>query len=136
MSVCSTSGIVTVSTSASAESNRHSSTRVACSEKIAKLTPTPSQVAPSGEGEPGHTRIFRRGTEDLRTTHSHARATRPAAPKPQRRRALRAEARAKADGKPVAPGGVQHEEAPIHGQSQGDLDSQRPHRDLPRRRAR
>jgi hypothetical protein len=31
---------------------------VACSEKIAKLTPTPSQVAPSGYGAPGQTRIF------------------------------------------------------------------------------
>ena len=42
---------VSDSTSASGESNRHSSTRVACSEKIAKLTPTPSHVAPSGYGD-------------------------------------------------------------------------------------
>src|SRR6185312_1404244 len=54
------------STSASGESNRHSSTRVACSEKIAKLTPTPSQVAPSGDGAPGQTRIFLVGTEGVR----------------------------------------------------------------------
>ena len=48
--------------SASAESNRQSSTRVACSEKIAKLTPTPSQVAPSGCGAPGQTRRLLLGT--------------------------------------------------------------------------
>src|SRR6185437_4974384 len=30
-------------------------TASACSEKIAKLTPSPSQVAPSGYGRPGHT---------------------------------------------------------------------------------
>jgi hypothetical protein len=30
------------------ESNRHSSTFVACSEKRAKFTPEPSHVAPSG----------------------------------------------------------------------------------------
>ena len=35
------------------ESKRHNSTRVACSEKIAKLTPAPSQVAPRGKGRPG-----------------------------------------------------------------------------------
>ena len=46
MSVCSVSGIVSDSTSASTESNRQSSTRVACSENSAKLTPTPSHVAP------------------------------------------------------------------------------------------
>ena len=33
---------------ASSESNRHSSTLVACAEKSAKLTPTPVQVAPRG----------------------------------------------------------------------------------------
>src|SRR5512141_466789 len=65
MSVCSGSGIVTDSTSASTESNRHSSTRAACSEKIAKLTPTPSQVAPSGYGDPGQTLITRFGTAKL-----------------------------------------------------------------------
>ena len=42
-------------TPASASSNRHSSTAVACSEKSAKLTPPPSQVAPSGWGLPGQT---------------------------------------------------------------------------------
>src|SRR6188768_2938179 len=66
MSVCSGNGIVTDSTSSAGESNRHSSTRVACSEKIAKLTPTPSQVAPSGDGAPGHTRMFLVGTEGVR----------------------------------------------------------------------
>src|SRR5262245_36824711 len=66
MSVCSGSGIVSDSTSASAESNRQSSTRVACSEKIAKLTPTPSQVAPSGYGVPGQTRKLFFGTGVIR----------------------------------------------------------------------
>src|SRR5215468_12488985 len=63
MSVCSGRGIVTDSTSSSAEANRQSSTRVACSEKIAKLTPTPSQVAPSGYGVPGQTRKLLFGTD-------------------------------------------------------------------------
>ncbi len=45
------------SISASAESNRHSSILAANSEKIAKFTPRPSQVAPRGCGEPGHTRM-------------------------------------------------------------------------------
>src|SRR5688500_12365574 len=44
------------SRSASGESNRHSSTDVACSENRAKFTPRPSQVAPSGYGRPGQTR--------------------------------------------------------------------------------
>src|SRR4029453_15636828 len=56
MSVCSGSEIVSDSTSASAESKRQSSTRGACSEKMAKLTPPPSHVAPSGYGVPGQTR--------------------------------------------------------------------------------
>jgi len=43
--------------SASAESNRHSSTLVAFSEYSAKLVPLPSQVAPKGYGRPGQTRI-------------------------------------------------------------------------------
>src|SRR5262245_32514184 len=73
MSVCSGRGIVTDSTSASTESKRHNSTLVACSEKIAKLTPTPSQVAPSGYGVPGHTRILEVGTEGVRY-HVHAAA--------------------------------------------------------------
>ena len=38
---------------------RHSSTAVAFSEKRAKLTPSPSHVAPSGYGCPGQTRIYR-----------------------------------------------------------------------------
>src|SRR5690606_36951905 len=37
-------------------SNRHSSTRVACAENTAKLTPRPSQVAPRGKGVPSVTR--------------------------------------------------------------------------------
>src|SRR5262245_14896997 len=36
-------------------SNRHSSTLSACSENSAKLTPSPSQLAPSGLGAPRHT---------------------------------------------------------------------------------
>ena len=44
--------------SASGESNRHKSTRVAFSEYRAKFTPLPFQVAPSGYGRPGQTRIF------------------------------------------------------------------------------
>jgi hypothetical protein len=43
------------SAASSTESNRQSSTLVAFSEKIAKFTPAPSQVAPSGYGRPGHT---------------------------------------------------------------------------------
>src|SRR5579884_4156345 len=38
-------------------SHKHSSTPEACSEKRAKLTPSPSQVAPRGWGDPGQTRI-------------------------------------------------------------------------------
>src|SRR5437879_2473777 len=57
MSVCWRSGTLSVSFFASGRSNRHSSTLVACAEKIAKLTPTPVQLAPSGYGSPGHTRI-------------------------------------------------------------------------------
>ena len=49
-------GCARVSSVASGESNRHSSTLVACAEKSAKLTPTPFQVAPSGYGSPGQTR--------------------------------------------------------------------------------
>ena len=47
-------------------SNRHSSTFSACAEKIAKLTPSPSQVAPSGYGRPGHT--FRRRGHQRRSS--------------------------------------------------------------------
>src|SRR5918996_1809477 len=71
MSVCSVKGIVSDSLSVSAESNRQSSTRVACSEKMAKLTPTPSHVAPRGYGEPGQTRKRLVGTEDV-TYHGWA----------------------------------------------------------------
>src|SRR6185437_6742326 len=38
--------------------NRQRSTPVAFSEKMAKLTPTPSQEAPSGHGSPGQTRTL------------------------------------------------------------------------------
>src|SRR6185437_11738760 len=37
---------------------RQRSTPVAFSEKMAKLTPTPSQEAPSGKGSPGQTRTL------------------------------------------------------------------------------
>jgi hypothetical protein len=40
------------------ESNKHNSTRVAFSEKIAKFTPDPSQDAPNGLGFPGQTLIL------------------------------------------------------------------------------
>src|SRR3989344_2110771 len=40
-------------------SNRHSSTLVACAENSAKLTPRPSQVAPSGNGWPSDIRECR-----------------------------------------------------------------------------
>src|SRR3954463_4089784 len=43
--------------SSSGESNRHSSTLVACSENRAKLTPAPSKVAPGGYDCPGQTRM-------------------------------------------------------------------------------
>src|SRR5436190_8907410 len=52
---------------ASGESKRQSSTRAACSEKSAKLTPAPSQVAPRGYGRPGKiligvpSRLFKKG---------------------------------------------------------------------------
>src|SRR5437660_11080911 len=36
----------------------HNSTRSAFSENSAKLTPSPSQVAPRGSGEPGHTAVI------------------------------------------------------------------------------
>src|SRR4029450_3049023 len=54
-SVCSGSAMRADSRALSGESNRHNSTFSACSEKIAKLTPEPSQVAPRGYGEPGRT---------------------------------------------------------------------------------
>src|SRR5207302_8794858 len=40
-------------------SNRHNSTRSAWAENSAKFTPLPSQLAPSGDGWPGHTRVDR-----------------------------------------------------------------------------
>src|SRR5215207_347581 len=57
MSVCSGNAVQADSLVDSTESNRHSSTFVACAEKIAKLTPTPVHVAPRGYGSPGHTRM-------------------------------------------------------------------------------
>src|SRR5262249_47626944 len=42
----------------SCSSKRHSSTPLAFSEKRAKLTPLPSQVAPRGNGCPGQVLIF------------------------------------------------------------------------------
>src|SRR4051812_29088573 len=39
-------------------SNRHNSTRSACLENSAKLTPWPSHVAPSGYGWPGQTAVI------------------------------------------------------------------------------
>src|SRR3954464_10047175 len=59
MSVCSGNGMHSLSCVASGKSNRHNSTLVACAENTAKLTPTPVQVAPSGYGSPGQTRIDR-----------------------------------------------------------------------------
>src|SRR4029078_4068451 len=56
MSGCSGRTIRWRSFVASGESNRQSSTLVACAEKSAKFTPTPVQVAPRGYGSPGHTR--------------------------------------------------------------------------------
>src|SRR4029453_19406757 len=49
-------GIHRVRAFASGESKRLRSTVVACSEKSAKFTPRPSNVAPNGEGKPGQTR--------------------------------------------------------------------------------
>src|SRR5207248_9121841 len=75
MSVCSERGMVSDSLSPAAESNRHSSTRDACSENSAKFTPTPSHVAPSGYGVPGQTLIDRLCTADLcisKTAADHA----------------------------------------------------------------
>src|SRR5437762_726456 len=46
-----------LSLAASAESKRHSSTLVACSLNRAKLTPAPSQIAPSGYDRPGQMRM-------------------------------------------------------------------------------
>src|ERR671938_590445 len=48
------------STASSGWENRQSSTPVAFSENMAKFTPSPSQVAPSGYGWPGQTRISER----------------------------------------------------------------------------
>src|SRR4249919_969419 len=47
--------MVLTSPAPSGLSNRHRSTAVAFSEKSAKLTPAPSQVAPGVYGCPGHT---------------------------------------------------------------------------------
>src|SRR5580765_3787349 len=57
MLVRSVSGTVSDSVVASSVSKRQSSTFVACSENSAKFTPEPSQVAPSGYGDPGQALI-------------------------------------------------------------------------------
>ena len=64
-----------VGTASSSFVNRQSSTPVACSEKIEKLTPSPSQVAPWGYGTPGQTRI----TTSLprKTTNEHGASLTP-----------------------------------------------------------
>ena len=54
-------------------SNRHSSTLVALAENSAKLTPAPSQVAPSGCGDPGSTRSFVMGLRRAPTRHARRR---------------------------------------------------------------
>src|SRR4051794_6246646 len=81
MSVCSGKGMVSDSTSASRESKRQSSTRVACSENSAKFTPTPSHVAPSGYGAPGQTLKLFLGTDtgltrETKTTKSAGNSSR------------------------------------------------------------
>src|SRR5512138_365590 len=57
MSVVSGRGMRTDSFSESTESNKQSSTLVACSLNSATLTPAPSHDAPRGYGLPGHTRM-------------------------------------------------------------------------------
>src|SRR6185437_10973896 len=49
-------------------SNRQSSTLVAFAENSAKLTPSPSQVAPSGCGRPSATRVFEVEADTNRNT--------------------------------------------------------------------
>ena len=58
-------------------SNRHSSTRVAFSEKMEKFVPPPSQVAPSGNGSPGQTSLT--GPPPRRAAPSAPSRTSPAA---------------------------------------------------------
>src|SRR5579871_2340198 len=53
-----------VSSASSGDAKMQSSTPVACSEKIAKFVPSPSQVAPSGYGVPGQTRRLGTGTPE------------------------------------------------------------------------
>lgn len=61
-------------------SKRQSSTSTACAENSAKLTPSPSQVAPSGNGLPPVIRERRR-LEAARVRASSERATDPFPPK-------------------------------------------------------
>src|SRR5438093_10360767 len=65
MSVCSGRSTEAEGLVSSGPSNRHNSTRVACAEKSAKLTPTPVQVAPRGYGSPGHTLTHGRGSQSV-----------------------------------------------------------------------
>src|SRR3954468_24846147 len=53
-------------------SNRHRSTPVACAENRAKLTPLPSQVAPSGTGAPSSMRIMGPGSCGLEKDEGEA----------------------------------------------------------------
>ena len=87
------------SRAASGPSKRHNSIFSACVEKMAKLTPAPSQVAPSGCGLPGRNFMPALGPRSVRSlgrlavTRSTARARRrgsapawPRRPSPARRR--------------------------------------------------
>src|SRR4051794_20805618 len=62
------------------ESKTTSSTACACAEYSAKLTPSPSHVAPSGYGRPGHTTvgvITRAGLEQTDRRARYAGSTQP-----------------------------------------------------------
>ena len=89
--------------SRSSSSNRQSSTRSACSEKTEKFVPSPSQVAPSGNGRPGQTlpaqapslesigppaRARRRRAAAAASSADHALAVPGASPRPRSRPAL------------------------------------------------
>ena len=47
-------------------SKMHNSTLLACAENSAKLTPIPSQVAPSGKGWPSRTRLRTAGPDRIK----------------------------------------------------------------------
>src|SRR4030095_9488525 len=87
-SVCSVIGMRTFSWRASGESKRQRSTEAADSEKIAKFTPLPSQVAPRGYGYPSQTftgviedegvyPILERGKQETLTIRRPERGTDP-----------------------------------------------------------